>query len=96
LHPLRITEFDIPTAFRAGVGRHFGKAGKDTHFSAMRAHFNTHFEGEFHLVKRPLQIRRRNCANDGATFVALDTRVISADDGVQTAATVWRSEVGMR
>jgi hypothetical protein len=34
--PLRITEFNIPAAFRAGVGRHFRKTGKDIHLSAMR------------------------------------------------------------
>jgi len=62
----------------------------------MWAHLGTHHEGEFHLVKRPLQVRRPNSANDGAAFVALDSRLLSTDDAVQTATTVWCSEIGMR
>ena len=62
----------------------------------MRAHLGTHPEGDFHLVKRMLQMLGRHRANDGATFVALDTRLISPDDAVQTSATVWRAEFGMR
>jgi len=62
----------------------------------MRAYHGTHFEGEFHLVKRPLQVRRRNGANDSAAFVALDIRLIAADDAEQAAATIRRSEIRMR
>jgi hypothetical protein len=59
----------------------------------MRAHLGTHREPDFHLVKCPLEIRRRNGANDGTAFVALDTRVLSTDDGHQAAATVRCSEI---
>jgi hypothetical protein len=48
----------------------------------VRAHRGTHNKGELHLVKRPLQIRSRNVANDSATFVALDIRLLSTDDAV--------------
>jgi hypothetical protein len=47
----------------------------------MRAHLGAHRERDFHLIECPLQIRRRNGANDGTAFVALDIRVLSTDDG---------------
>ena len=62
----------------------------------MRAHRGTHREGKLHLVKRALQVRGRYRANDGAAFVALDIRLIAADNGQQAAATVQRSDIGIR
>jgi len=91
----RITDFNIPPAFPTCVGRRFRKTRKDIHLSAVRAHFGTHPEGEFHLVKRAPQVRGRNCANDGSAFVALDTRLISVEDAVQTTTAVRCSESGM-
>jgi hypothetical protein len=62
----------------------------------MRAHFGTDPEGEFHFVQCPLQIRGLNGSNNGAAFVAFNRGLIAVDDAAQTAATVRRSEIGMR
>jgi hypothetical protein len=61
----------------------------------MRAHLATHRERDFHLVECPLEISRRNRANNGTAFVALDTRVLSRDDAHQAAVTVRCSEIRM-
>jgi hypothetical protein len=62
----------------------------------LRAYLGTHFEGEFHLVKRSSQIGGRNAANDGAAFVALDIRLLSSDDANETAATAPIEEIMVR
>src|SRR5262252_883857 len=61
----------------------------------MRAHRGTHLEGEFHLVKRALQIRGLNRANDSATFIARDLRLVTTELGEQAAATARCSEISM-
>jgi hypothetical protein len=91
-----IIPFNSSPTLLAGVGHHQRETRKDIHLSAMRAHLGAYREREFHLVKRPLQIRRHNGANYSAAFVALDSRLLSSDDALKTAATVGCTEIGMR
>ena len=62
----------------------------------MWAHLGTHYEGEFHLVKRSLEIPERNGAKNCATFVARDLCLVIPDICDQAAATVRCSKIGMR
>ena len=62
----------------------------------MWAHLGTHYEGEFHLVKRSLEIPDGNGAKNCTAFVARDFRLVTPDICDQTPATVGCSEIGMR
>jgi hypothetical protein len=62
----------------------------------MRAQRRAHHEGEFHLVKRSLEIRERNGAKDCAAFVTGDFRFVTPDICEQAAATVGCSEIRVR
>jgi hypothetical protein len=58
----------------------------------MRAHRAIHIEREFHFIERLLQIGGRNGSNNSFTFVAHDIGLISANDSIQTAATIGIAE----
>ena len=77
-----VIAFNSSPTFLASVGYHLQKTRKDIHLPAMRGHRGSHHKGEFHLVKRPLQLRSRKGANDSAAFVARDIRLLSTDDAV--------------
>ena len=62
----------------------------------MRAYRRTHLKGEFHLVKRSLEIPDGNGAKNCTAFVARDFRLVTPDICEQAPAAVGCSEIGMR
>ena len=94
--PIDIRNSDLLSAFGAGVHIHSRIPRKHAYLSTVGAHLCAKVEGEFHFGERLLQGGGRYSANHGAAFIAHDVGLISANNAVQTAATVGLSKIGMR
>jgi hypothetical protein len=62
----------------------------------MRANLAGNIEREFHLIEGLLQICGGDPANDPVAFVANDVGPASTNNAVQTTATIWIAECGVR
>ena len=62
----------------------------------MWAHGAAEIERQFHFSERLLQIGGGNGANHSVAFVTHNIGLISANEAVQTTATIWISERRMR